>query len=493
MAFQIVVERHDLQSPAYVSAVAQFKQGATTTESLLEDLGLSNPPTGPHTGTNSPGTEEINLKKMLGEGSFGVVNYLWNVSTGEERVMKTPSPRAIQNNQVDHDAWKREAYIMGLVEHPHIVRLIKSVFNPRPKLYLEYMPYGSLDGYKDISYHETLTIVHQCSSALAYLHGQDVPIAHRDIKPANILIESRSVNHISVKLGDFGLSRHGFELITFCGTRLYLAPEVYSDMHGLGGYTAAVDVWSLGVVACQLTHGLPQYREEHGRNGVAWCGRVAEFLQGEVQRQPSALGSMLVDCMVVVSPESRYSASGCCDVLEDMIGKEQGYAEYALQNRDGEDLSTVVYQPRSTRAATPSYFVGSPAPLPGSLSSSSGMAQQYEEHEEPSSSTIRQHQDLQEGNELDHFMQYYSTDPFNSLYVGSTLASQLGEDSSEVWASQFLNGPSQENQVRAGGSEIGGNGERNVAGEGEGDNAIDAADDEMAGVAQFTNQAPRAP
>ncbi|KAG5787120.1 hypothetical protein H9Q69_013809 [Fusarium xylarioides] len=512
VAFQIVVKRHELESPAYIGAVAQFKQGAATTEGLLEDLGLSNPPTRPGTGTHSPGTGVINLKKMLGEGSYGVVIHLWNVSTGEERVMKTPSLRAIQDDQVDHD---------GLAEHPHIVRLIESSFDPQPELYLEYMPYGSLDDHNDISYHETLTIVHQCSSALAYLHGQEVPIAHRDIKPANILVESRSTNRISVKLGDFGLSRHGFELITFCGTYLYLAPEVYSDMQGLSGYTAAVDVWSLGVVACQLIYGLPRYREEHRSNGVAWCKRIAEVLRREVRRRPSALGSMLVNRMVVVSPRSRYSASDCYDELEDMIRNEQGsfdglepasYSEYALQNGDAKDLSTVVYQPRSTGAATRSYFVRSLAPPPVSLSSSSGMAQQYEESEEPSSSAIRRSQNLQESHELDHFVQDYSADPFHSLYVGSSLASQLGGNNSEDWASQFLNGSSQQSQVWAGGSEIGrglgpsgsslprgGSEGWDVAGGSgivEGDNVIDAADyEEMAGAAfllQLIGQGSRA-
>lgn len=397
------------------------------------------------------------------------------------------------------------------------MRLIESFFDPQPELHLEYMPYGSLDHHNDISYHETLTIIHQCSSALAYLHGQEVPIAHRDIKPANILIESRSTNHISVKLGDFGLSRHGFELITFCGTYLYLAPEVYSDMQGLGGYTAAVDVWSLGVVACQLIYGLPRHREEHRSNGVAWCRKIVEVLRRGVRRRPSALGSMLMNCMVVVSPDSRHSASDCYDVLEDMIGNEQGpfdglepasYSESALQNGDAEDLSTEVYQPRSTGVATRSDFVRSRAPAPGSLSSSSGMAQQYEDSEEPSSSAIRRYQNLQEGHELDHFMQDYSADPLHPLYVGSSLASQLGENNSQDWASQCSNGSSQQSQVRAGGSEIGedlgpsesslprgGSGDRDVAGGS--DNVVDAADDEeMAGVElllQLIGQGSRAP
>lgn len=132
VAFQIVVKRHELKSPAYIGAVTQFKQGAATTEDLVEDLGLSNPPTRPRTGTHSPGTGEINLRKTLGEGSFGVVIHLWNVSTGEERAMKTPSPRAIQNGKVDRDAWEREAYVMGLVEHVRIPIIYLPLPSNRP-------------------------------------------------------------------------------------------------------------------------------------------------------------------------------------------------------------------------------------------------------------------------------------------------------------------------------------------------------------------------
>ncbi|OAA65132.1 Protein kinase-like domain protein [Akanthomyces lecanii RCEF 1005] len=105
---------------------------------------------------------------------------------------------------------------------------------------------------------ETFKIIRQCSSALAYLHGQPTPIAHRDIKPANILLQRRSEVGIFVKPADFGIARHSFELLTLCGTYLYLAPEIHSDtQRGTRkktrlGYSATVDIWSLGVVAYEL-------------------------------------------------------------------------------------------------------------------------------------------------------------------------------------------------------------------------------------------------
>ncbi|KAH0423734.1 protein kinase [Colletotrichum camelliae] len=428
VSFQIVILPHDIRSSEYVDSVNRFRQGTATTEDLLEDLGLSYPPT---RGAQTPGTGEINLRKRLGEGAYGVVTHLWNVSTGEERVVKTPSPKAIANGQLNHRAWEREAYIMGLVSHERIVRLVESFSAPHPEIHLEYVPLGSLDEHRDITYEETLMIVHQCSSALAYLHGLETPIAHRDIKPANILVESRSDDSISVKLADFGLSRHSSELMTFCGTYLYLAPEVYSDMRSHAGYTKAVDIWSLGVVACRLLYGLPRYKDGYKQNGVAWCEKVVTVMQRNVSRQPTVLGSILVERNLLgFEPQSidgLTSSSYCGE------GDQETFM-YALQSDDAEDLSTVIHQPRSTEEVTPSLFVRSGAPQPESLE-------------------LSEYNDWQGGHEMTHFVEDYSTDPLNPLYVGSSLASQLGRGNSEEWESQFPAGSSRETQDRAEGLE----------------------------------------
>ncbi|KAK1657737.1 kinase-like domain-containing protein, partial [Colletotrichum godetiae] len=340
-----------------------------------------------------------------------------------------------------------------------IVRLIESFSAPHPEIHLEYVPLGSLDEHKDITYEETLMIVHQCSSALAYLHGLETPIAHRDIKPANILVESRSNDSISVKLADFGLSRHSSELMTFCGTYLYLAPEVYSDMRSHAGYTEAVDIWSLGVVACRLLYGLPRYKDEYKQNGPAWCEKVVTVMQRNVGRQPTALGWILVESMVVLSSESRCSASDCCDALGNLLGSElepfdglasssysgEGDQEtfmYALQSDDAEDLSTIIHRPRSTGEVIPSLFVRSGAPQPESLALSE-VNPQYGVSKGISSSAMRQYYKWQAGHEMTRFVEDYSADPLHPLYVGSSLASQLGRDNSEEWESQFLADSSQ--------------------------------------------------
>lgn len=312
-------------------------------------------------------------------------------------------------------------------------------------------------------------IVHQCSSALAYLHGLETPITHRDIKPANILVESRSNDSISVKLADFGLSRHSSELMTFCGTYLYLAPEVYADMRSHAGYTEAVDIWSLGVVAFRLLFGLPRYKDEYKRNGVAWCEKLVTVMQRNVSRQPTTLGSILVEGMVVLSSESRYSASDCCDAFGNLLGSEpesfDGLASSsycgkgdqetfmcAVQSDDAEDLSTVIHRPRSNGEVIASLFVRSGAPQPESLALSEANPQ-YGVSGRVSSSAMRQCYNWQAGHEMTRFVEDYSVDPLNPLYVGSSLASALGRGNSEEWASQFLAGSSRENQDGAEGLE----------------------------------------
>jgi serine/threonine protein kinase len=102
-------------------------------------------------------------------------------------------------------------------------------------------------------------------STLAHLHASG--IIHRDIKPENILVTESG----SLQLADFGLSirSESDAPVTRVGTLDYMAPEVVNcprkrnpqdwkdrtDLH----YTAAVDVWALGVLVYELCLGEPPF------------------------------------------------------------------------------------------------------------------------------------------------------------------------------------------------------------------------------------------
>ena len=68
-------------------------------------------------------------------------------------------------------------------------------------------------------------------------------------QPENILLATDEKETL-IKVTDFGLSKFVGEaslMKTLCGTPSFLAPEVLESA-GLGGYSKAVDCWSLGVI-----------------------------------------------------------------------------------------------------------------------------------------------------------------------------------------------------------------------------------------------------
>ncbi|KAH6632482.1 kinase-like domain-containing protein [Chaetomium tenue] len=316
---QIIVFLHDIASPAYIERVDRLFQNTPATEDLLSSLDIaSRPVTERPTGAHTPDTGPIHLRKRLGKGSFAVVVHYWNVSTGEEYALKEPSGEAHRRGRVRINAWRNEAHIMNLISHPHIVKLLKSDFTQGPRLHLEYIPGGSLADQRNISAAECVSILQQCLSALEYLHGSDPPIVHRDIKADNILVQYRDTNSIYVKFADFGLAKDYDNMSTICGNFPHLAPEVYENHQyaeaggeGRVSYTEAVDIWSLGIMVYELLCPLPQFENRYISSGTAWPKKLIEIFKKDFEERPDELRRFLLDAMVVLLPEQRWSAGDC--------------------------------------------------------------------------------------------------------------------------------------------------------------------------------------
>ncbi len=105
---------------------------------------------------------------------------------------------------------------------------------------------------------EIFTLFIQILNALCFLHENN--LLHRDIKPENILIHNKN----EIKLCDFGTCNENFigNRNTICGTFEYMAPEIIKEK----SYDKSVDIWSLGIVLYELTHGFTPFNMKFNGN-----------------------------------------------------------------------------------------------------------------------------------------------------------------------------------------------------------------------------------
>ena len=187
----------------------------------------------------------------------------------------------------------------------HIVEYIEIFKDPHPIIIME-LAAKSLADCKPTEHGDCTTILKHIFAGLAYLHGEK--IIHRDVKPGNILLTNW--NPPEWKLTDFGLSKIAEVTTTFCGSPLYLAPEV--GMLEYSAYTTAIDVWAVGVVGVEYTCGFAAGSTRYLKNVTkrdTWCSAVVQ------QSKCSELAALL-GVILQVAPSKRPSANDMVCKLE---------------------------------------------------------------------------------------------------------------------------------------------------------------------------------
>src|SRR3972149_7166796 len=161
----------------------------------------------------SPGSQlgPYRILRLLGRGGMGEVYLAEHVRAGWKRAVKV-LPKELSHNLQFVQRFMREAAVMELLKHPHIVG-VREMAETEGVYYLvlayiqgeEGFP-TTLDQYVEkregrLAPSELGRLLAQVCQAVGYAHEQGG--IHRDLKPSNILLNEKGDAVVS----DFGLAR----------------------------------------------------------------------------------------------------------------------------------------------------------------------------------------------------------------------------------------------------------------------------------------------
>ncbi len=204
-------------------------------------------------------SENYKIKKILGEGSFGVVWEVEHKSTGLTRAMKKILKNPKSKSE-DEKSILNEIDLLKRMDHPNIVKIFEFYITKEGYYFItEFCSGGEL--FEEINdkgaFPENFaaSIMFQIFSAVNYCHN--INIIHRDLKPENILFEKKKENRFDIKIIDFGTAKifeHNKQENIIIGSSYYIAPEVLKKK-----YNQKCDLWSCGVILYVLLTGIAPF------------------------------------------------------------------------------------------------------------------------------------------------------------------------------------------------------------------------------------------
>jgi eukaryotic-like serine/threonine-protein kinase len=208
---------------------------------------------------------------------------------------------------------KREAAVLGALEHPNIVRglgtgspgymLMEYLDGPTLKQLIQSSKAGRL------SLPNAMRVGIYLGSALIHMHSRGY--LHLDVKPSNVVIyRGRPV------LFDLGTARPCSQpqLKSSIGTDFYMSPEQCES----GQVSPASDVFAFGVTLYQMLTGTLPFPKARSRNSFPQTRIDSTPLRTHLPRAPMELEHLLQGCMSR-SPEARPALSQLLPALHQLI------------------------------------------------------------------------------------------------------------------------------------------------------------------------------
>ena len=271
----------------------------------------------------------IEENEILGKGASSVVRKGIKLETGEAFAIKIINKSVL--TQDEKESLENELKIMGMVDHPNIVRVEEYYeCNGLVFIIMELMEGGELfDRLVEVEHYtekQAVEAFRPLADAIRYCHSMG--IVHRDLKPENLLYKTRDADSI-LKVSDFGFSKFIIpkaqeQLFTACGTPTYVAPEIIGNF----GYDCKVDCWSLGVILYVMLCGYPPFYAEENSELFKLIKDCDYEFHEPYWDNISAEAKDLIKKLLVSDPKVRLSAE---EILKHPWITKQDYSSKQLQ------------------------------------------------------------------------------------------------------------------------------------------------------------------
>ena len=276
----------------------------------------------------------------IGCGSYGKVyevNYRGTVCAAKE------IHKVINKADRIINLFRDECLHASKARHPNIVQFLGLYSPPQcdlPVMVMEKMHNNLtslIEGYSDIPLHIKMSILHDITLGLRYLHSNNPPIVHRDLSSNNILLTV----HLVAKIGDLGVAKaidlsQGL-LTETPGTAIFMPPESQDDNPVYG---TPLDVFSFACIVLHvITQEWPNPSSRVNNNQVvSEIERRQKYLNKMTGEETHELKQLVIRCLDN-TPTNRPN-------IEDVSKVVLGIKEKCVQCSPYASLNPITWQQR---------------------------------------------------------------------------------------------------------------------------------------------------